>query len=387
MIEVQAFEQPHTQGFRKQSRSKIAAVFGLMRDGIIDPITLQGQPVPARPWLVPGLIPLRNVTFLNGDGGVGKSLLSLQLLMAAATGGSWISEPVKRCRAFGVFAEDDKDEIHRRLVDVCNATGTGLGDLEDLKLASRVGLDNVLMTFGPGDTGDQSAFFSEVMNTSLNFGAELIVLDSLHDLFAGNENNRSQARQFVNSLRLLATECDAAVVVNCHPSAAGMSTGTGTSGSTAWNNAIRSRLYLTRPTGEEVDNDARVLKTMKANYGRAGGEIKLRWENGAFQRIEVPTGQFAVMRRDKVERLFLACLAAVMAQGRHVTDAPASPRYAPKVFAELPMAERTSKQEMRSAMASLFDQRRIKVDAIMGPDRHRQKCVVPIERGQDAREC
>ena len=57
-----------------------------------------------------------------------------------------------------------------------------------------------------------------------------------------------------------------------HPSLTGMNTGTGTSGSTAWNNSVRSRLYLdrVRESGIEPDPDARVLRTMKSNYGPVG---------------------------------------------------------------------------------------------------------------------
>ena len=49
-----------------------------------------GQPVPERPWIVPKMIPDRNVTDLSADGGTGKSLLALQLSIAMATGTDWI---------------------------------------------------------------------------------------------------------------------------------------------------------------------------------------------------------------------------------------------------------------------------------------------------------
>ncbi len=42
---------------------------------IIDPTRWMNQLVPDRQWLVPGLIPLHNVTLLAGDGGLGKSIL------------------------------------------------------------------------------------------------------------------------------------------------------------------------------------------------------------------------------------------------------------------------------------------------------------------------
>jgi RecA-family ATPase len=55
-------------------------------------------------------------------------------------------------------------------------------------------------------------------------------------VFGGDEINRSQVRKFVSMLRGLAIEYDCAVLLLSHPSLTGPNSGTGTSGSTAWNN-------------------------------------------------------------------------------------------------------------------------------------------------------
>ena len=39
---------------------------------IIDPLTLRGKAPPERRWLVPGFIPLHQVTLMAGDGGLGN---------------------------------------------------------------------------------------------------------------------------------------------------------------------------------------------------------------------------------------------------------------------------------------------------------------------------
>jgi predicted ATP-dependent serine protease len=56
--------------------------------------TLKDKPVKQREWLVHGLIPQKTVTLLGGDGGTGKSLLTLQLAVAVAIGGGWIGKGV-----------------------------------------------------------------------------------------------------------------------------------------------------------------------------------------------------------------------------------------------------------------------------------------------------
>ena len=68
-------------------------------------------------------------------------------------------------------------------------------------------------------------------------------LDTLADVFAGNENARQEARQFIGLLRGLAIEHDLAVVPLAHPSLSGMTSGTGTSGSTALLDSVRARSF------------------------------------------------------------------------------------------------------------------------------------------------
>jgi RecA-family ATPase len=95
-------------------------------------------------------------------------------------------------------------------------------------------------------------------------------------------------------LRGLAIKNDLAVVLIAHPSLSGMASGSGTSGSTAWSNSVRARLYLERIVDEgnrEIDPDLRVLRVKKSNYGPVGLELPLRWQNGGFI-VDGPAGGF-----------------------------------------------------------------------------------------------
>src|SRR5262245_11493922 len=89
-------------------------------------------------------------------------------------------------------------------------------------------------------------------------------------------------------LRGICIRKNIAIVLLAHPSVAGMASGTGISGSTAWNNSVRSRLYL-----KAVDNhdDARLLKVMKSNYGPKGKPMALRYQRGIFVPDEAKTAK------------------------------------------------------------------------------------------------
>ena len=249
------------------------------------PTSWHGQPVPERRWLIPGLLIRGTVTMLNGDGGVGKSLLVQQLATAMATARPFlgIEAPPRPVKSLAVFCEDDFGELHFRQARINAHYGCGMDDLQAMTLLSRVGLENGLMTFERRtDEGATTPFYHQLEHMIRESGAELIVIDTAADSFIGNENIRTQVRQFVGALRRLAKINDGGVILNAHPSLTGLNSGSGLSGSTAWHNTVRGRLYLTKPTTTEGEadesTDQRVLKLMKSNYGRAG-EAESVWRD------------------------------------------------------------------------------------------------------------
>lgn len=345
---------------------------------VIDPLRWEGKPIPERRWIVPGIVPEGNVTLLAGDGGEGKTLLVMQLLVACALGKTWLGNSVRPCKTLGVFCEDDGDELHRRIGDILRHYDATFADLENLTLLSRVGEDNQLVSFADQwNEGEPTGFYTRVQELAISTGAELIVLDSLHDLFAGNENSRSHARQFIGELRTIAMQTRGAVLLTAHPSLSGRSSGTGEAGSTAWNNAVRSRLYLSSPRqedGADRDRSSRRLATKKANYGPNGETIKLRWQDGVFVREDAPTGALGSIERRSADSAFLACLDALALQGRRVNDSKMQANYAPKTMAAMPEAERYNASDLAGAMNRLFSAGRIRIEEV-GPPSHRRRHI------------
>jgi hypothetical protein len=249
--------------------------------------TLFGTP-PQRRWIVSEWLPEGEVTSLYGDGGVGKTLLAQLLGTAVATGMPFFGLPVQQMPVLAVLCEDTRDELHRRQYAINAYLGCNLHpSLGLMRLWPRVGTENFLVMYDQRGAPSLAPFYQRLLREieALGSGPKLVILDTLADLFGGNEIERKQVNHFVKAvLRRLAQDCGATVLLLAHPSLGGMNSGAGYSGSTAWNNAVRQRLYLARPK-ENGDDDGRVLTRMKSNYAKAGpGEkIELYYDSGVLK--------------------------------------------------------------------------------------------------------
>jgi hypothetical protein len=252
----------------------------------IDPTTWAGRLPQPREWVVDGWMPKGEVTLLYGDGGVGKSLLAMQFATCAATSRPWLGQTTRPSRVMGFFCEDGEDELFRRQADINKALGVEFAELTDLRLISRKHFDN---TFALWDrqTGalKLQPVWHQLVHAAKVFKADVLIVDTIADVFAGSEIDRAQVSAFVKScLGRMAQEIGGSVLALGHPSLSGKSSGQGTSGSTAWSNAARSRLYLKHPKGSDRGN-TRVLEGMKANYGPKGSELIIRYNRGAFEMV------------------------------------------------------------------------------------------------------
>ena len=333
---------------------------------LVDPRTLAGVPIPVREWIVEDWLPFGHVTISYGDGGVGKTLLAQQLMASCATGAYWMGLTPRRCKVFGLFCEDDADEVHRRQDRINDALGISWAELGDMRWACAVGADNVLVRFEADGRWATTPRFDQVIAAARDFGAQLIVIDTAADTFGGNENDRQQVRAYLGPvLTKLARDIGGAVLLNAHPSRSGMSsTGDVDGGSTAWSNTARSRWSLTRPPAEdgaELDVNARVLTRRKANYSSIGDAIALQWRDGVLMTRSTATAAAGAPDRAAAESVFLALLDRCMAQGQSVSDSSHAANYGPKLFAKRPDRDGYGRREFETAMQSLFAAKRLRV--------------------------
>jgi RecA-family ATPase len=333
----------------------------------------QDQPVPDREWTVKDRIPAANVTLLSGEGAIGKSILALQLGTATVLGRDWLSVMPEPGPALIACCEDDERELWRRLDLIAQHYGAAFTKFRDMHLMALAGQETLMAVPDRHGLIQPTKLFAHISQAARDIRPKLIVLDNAADIYGGNENDRAQVRQFIGLLRGMAIASGAGVLLTSHPSLTGISTGTGLSGSTAWNASVRSRLYFKRATtdkDEEPDPDLRVLECMKSNYGPVGETIQLRWKDGLFLPVAGLSNLEKLAARQAAGHLFLELLGQFNQQGRNTSAKPAAPTYAPTLFAKEKGARELGikKTAFEDAMRDLFAADKI------GLERYGPKC-------------
>jgi RecA-family ATPase len=347
----------------------------------IDMSTWDVDEVPPREWGVQDMLPLRNVAMLSGEGATGKTLLQLQLGVAHALGRDWIGTLPKPGPYLYFGAEDEIDELHRRLADILRLYGSSFADIRGkVHILSFAGEDAVLGHADHTGLVKPTPLFERLLGAAIEIKPVLIGIDTSADVFAGNENDRAQVRQFVGMLRKLAMLSNAYIIVNSHPSLTGISSGTGLSGSTAWHNSVRARMYLrTAKTDkdEESDPNLRMLEFKKSNYGPIAKSIALRWDQGVYKPVAAIGSLDKMATEQNAERLFVALLDRFNDQGRNVSEKAASKNYAPTAFSKEAEAKKhgIKKADFEGAMRRLFAASAISVQPYGAPSRGTTRLV------------
>jgi RecA-family ATPase len=340
----------------------------------------QDQPVPERTWIVKDRIPGSNVTLLSGEGSIGKSILSLHLATAVVLGRDWLRSLPEPGAALVVCCEDDTNELWRRLDLIFKHYGASYTEFKNLHVLALAGEETLVAVPDRRGLLQATKLFKRIREAACDIQPRLTVLDNAADIFGGNENDRAQVRQFIGILRGMAIAANSGVLLTSHPSLTGISSGTGLSGSTAWNASVRSRLYFKRAKtdkDEEPDPDLRVLEVIKSNYGPAGETITLRWNNGLF----LPVGNMGNVEKLAAERrseeVFLTLLERFTRQGRNTCEKPTAPTYAPTLFAKEGEARELGirKADFEVAMRSLFAADKICLEPYGPPSRGTSKLV------------
>lgn len=319
------------------------------------PICEIGNENPPRNWIAEGWVPEGSscFTLFAGEGGAGKSLLTLQLGLSVATGSPWLGVPTKQMPVLIVTCEDDLPELNRRVWAIKHKIpALALGADVPLFLLPRVGMNNVLCVEENGmvHPGDFVIPLNHAIGT-LPAGPKLLVLDTVADFYLGNENSRSGVNAFMKTIiGGIAKKHNATPIIVSHPSKAQGST---YSGSTAWNNSVRNRIFLGWAKEEDCTSKYRTLSAEKANYSPIGVKITLEWDEGVL----VPISGDAEI--NLVDSAVLECIVAAAESGNPFNPHNNAARPISSASICYPDGKKISKTLIHAAIERLTEKKKI----------------------------
>lgn len=339
-----------------QTSARLEAAPAAPRRASISWDSLEGREPPAREWIIPHWLPAGHITLLAGRGGIGKTLLAQHIATALALGHEYI-EPLGARRVLMWAGEDDESELWRRQVQISSWMQQPLSALtERCYLHSYAGDDVTLLAPVFGALAP-TPMLEELRQQVADYRAEVVILDNVARLFGGSENDRHQVTTFCAVLQ--GACAPAAVLLLGHPAKA---VGSEYSGSTAWEGAVRARLYLSdRPPDQEKDDDdasiddrVRYLARRKANYSPLDIRRLSLLDGGVLMpaAAEVapgsgPRGEFL---KDVVERT-VRTLAQRDIYGMAST---ASANYLPKLARQYGLLETATERTFAKAMREML---------------------------------
>lgn len=252
--------------------------------------------IPDPPHIVDKLLPVGVASSLAGHGGTGKTALALYAAVCVATGRPFMDLSAEQAPVLFYSAEDGADVVRYRLKQITERENIHPATLaETLHVIDATNIDPALFIernerddFGSTRRGLTTPAFKALTDKAVEVGARLIIIDNASDTFEANENERARVRGFIRALAQMARTVDGAVLLLSHVDKATAKNGSSTegySGSTAWHNSVRSRMFL-HGSGRNL-----TLEHQKANFGPLADDLLMHWEEGALMagHVEVST--------------------------------------------------------------------------------------------------
>lgn len=286
-------------------------------------------------FVVPELVPAGAVTLLGAHGGTGKSLLALECAVCLAMGLEFLGREMAPRRVLFYSAEDPAEVIRWRLLRICRNRGIDPADLApNLRVIDATESDPTLYAelYDAGiRRGTTTSNYERLRLTVSKFGAGLVVIDNASDCYDGDENNRPRVRAFIRVLAAMVKPTVGAVLLIAHvdkTSARGFGGSESYSGSTAWHNSVRSRLFL----GREKGDDALVLKHEKSNHGRMAEPIRLEWTEDGLLVPADPVTSTAGLIGSEERSAVMALISEYYGRGEYLPTSQGAPNNAFKVL-------------------------------------------------------
>ena len=331
---------PNYEGLPEQRSLRQSAGFEPLEDYADEPPAPKLSPVsvfdvvsaPSPPprYVWKGYLPRGEVSLLGAHGGTGKSYIALMLAVAAATGRPLFGVDTEPSRVLFLSLEDSGPVVRHRLAQICREWDIEPEELANLQVFDGTEDPELFATAGR-DAGTTTGTYAELRR--LAEGADLVIVDNASDAYGGDEIQRRQVRAFIRCLKSIAKDNNSAVLLLAHVDkntsrARKAEGGEGYSGSTAWHNSVRSRLFMTRD-----DAGGLKLEHQKINHGKLRETLNLFWPADGLPQLDAaPTGVVAHIADRVNTNALLKLIVEFSERGEYVSTATTSRTHAVKLL-------------------------------------------------------
>lgn len=184
---------------------------------ISSPWDAPADAIPAREWIIRGLMIRKHISILVAPGGSGKSLLSAQWAIALAMGMSWGGwAPVAAQKVLLINAEDDGDEMRRRIHAACKVMNVNPKDLVGRLFLADDPRSIVVAKTTKDKIVTATPLADAIRQTVADHGIGVVVVDPFAETFEGDENSNSEVKWAAAIWRAVARETACSVMLVHH---------------------------------------------------------------------------------------------------------------------------------------------------------------------------
>lgn len=273
---------------------------------------------PPRKWVFEEWLPYSTAALFHGQGGTGKTRLSLQAAIAAILLKNLFGwEPNVSGPVIFISGEEPADSVKRMVWEVCESFS--LSPQERLLIAKQLHVIDLTQARSPilYTADGWTPVGAEVLARIRQLEPVLGVLDNTSSCYGGPATEGAHIYTFVNGYAAAFGEHGAGLLLSHENKASAVNKNRehAYGGVTTWHNACRARIEM---FPDQADKNVRKLGRPKSNYAALMGEddaLSLTWHRGAWQ-PQVAGGLIDGMRRENNVTQVTEYVRAVLAVAR-----------------------------------------------------------------------